>query len=315
MSAFDLKAGYHHIEVAAEQHSLLGFAYTDHSNKKRFFKFVVLPFGLATAGLIFTKVLGELMKTWRSKQIQAVCFLANGLQANQTKNVVAQHALIMKGSLLAAGWVPHKTKSQWSPVQVMDWLGFNIILIEGKIYCTHKKMAATKEIIQNILHSKITHIKHLAKLRGKIASMERSHSDLVHLMSRFTNLAIAEAPSWDCYIEILPALEKELKFWLTNIEKENGRDLFPPIAVGHIDCTLFSDASDSGCAAVLQAGPKNDKIIVNRIFSNEESLTSSTKRELLGVLDGITKFSEQLKHSNINWYTDAQNVARIVKRG
>ena len=226
MSAFDLKAGYHHIEVAREHQKLLRFGYTDDAGKERYFKFIVLPFGLATAGLIFTKVLREIMKVWRGQCIQAVCFLDDGLQANQTKKIVAQHALIMKGSLLAAGWIPHRTKSQWQPVQVLDWLGFTIDLIQGKIFCTTNRMDANKVIIRNIIKLKVTHIKYLAKLHGKIASMERSHSDIVHLMSRFMNLAIAEAPSWNCFIEILPALEKELHFWLQNIKKKKTAEIF-----------------------------------------------------------------------------------------
>ena len=57
LTSFDLKAGYHHIAVRQEQHDLLGFSYPDHHDNVRYFKFVVLPFGLSTAGLIFSKVL------------------------------------------------------------------------------------------------------------------------------------------------------------------------------------------------------------------------------------------------------------------
>ena len=65
LTAFDLKAGYHHIDVRHQQHELLGFSYPDHHGNKRFFKFIVLPFGLSTAGLVFSKVLRELLKFWR----------------------------------------------------------------------------------------------------------------------------------------------------------------------------------------------------------------------------------------------------------
>ena len=164
---------------------------------------MVLPFGLSTASLIFTKLIREIMKVWRDECIQAVCFLDDGLQANQTRDIVAQHAIIMKGTLLSAGWVPHRSKSQWIPVQILQWLGFVLDLIQGKIFCSKARIEETKLVIKNILKSKITHVKYLSKLRGKIASMERSDGDIEHLMSRFMNLAIAEAPSWNCYIQVL----------------------------------------------------------------------------------------------------------------
>ena len=51
------------------QRELLGFSYTDSKGNDRFFVFLVMPFGLSSAGLIFTKVLRELVKYWRSKLI------------------------------------------------------------------------------------------------------------------------------------------------------------------------------------------------------------------------------------------------------
>jgi hypothetical protein len=41
--------------------------------------FNVLCFGLATAGFIFSKVLGEIIKYWRSKSIRIIMYLDDGL--------------------------------------------------------------------------------------------------------------------------------------------------------------------------------------------------------------------------------------------
>ena len=98
VTIFDLKSGYHHVDVVKSQHEILGFSYDDHEGKRRFFKFVVLPFGLATAGLIFTKVLRELLKYWRCQKIQAAIFLDDGLQTNVSYETTRQHALQIKGS-------------------------------------------------------------------------------------------------------------------------------------------------------------------------------------------------------------------------
>ena len=59
MFSFDLKSGYHHIDIAKVHHKYLGFSWGD-----RFFVFIVLPFGLPTACYILTKILCPLMRYW-----------------------------------------------------------------------------------------------------------------------------------------------------------------------------------------------------------------------------------------------------------
>jgi hypothetical protein len=49
--SFDLKSGYHHIDIAEQHCKYLGFAW-----QQSFYVFTVLPFGLSTACYIFTKV-------------------------------------------------------------------------------------------------------------------------------------------------------------------------------------------------------------------------------------------------------------------
>ena len=73
MFTFDLKSGYHHIDICASQHKYLGFSW-EIEGKKQFYVFTVLPFGLATACYIFTKVLRPLVKFWRAKGMKVVIY-------------------------------------------------------------------------------------------------------------------------------------------------------------------------------------------------------------------------------------------------
>ena len=60
--SFDLKSGYHYVEIAEVHHKYLVFAWNDAS-----YVFTVLPFGLASACNIFTKLLWPLVRYWRKK--------------------------------------------------------------------------------------------------------------------------------------------------------------------------------------------------------------------------------------------------------
>ena len=145
--------------------------------------------------------------------------------------------------------------------------------------------------------------------------MERSQGDVVFMMCRFMNLSIAEAPSWTAKVVVTPPVKKELMFWKSHIRSNDGKSLFTSPASGSVKYTTYSDASDVACATVLTPCPEQKKLVVNRMFNPEEKATSSTERELLAVLHGLTQFRKILKGSSLNWYTDAQNVARIMRRG
>ena len=58
---FDLSEGHHHINIFPAHQTCLGF-----SVKGKYYCFTVLPFGLSIALYIFTKVLREMVKYWKS---------------------------------------------------------------------------------------------------------------------------------------------------------------------------------------------------------------------------------------------------------
>ena len=76
---FDLKSGYHHIEIFPAHRKFLTFAWDFGNGSSRYFQFCVLPFGLSSAPFIFTKMFKPLLKSWRSRGIPIAIFLDDGL--------------------------------------------------------------------------------------------------------------------------------------------------------------------------------------------------------------------------------------------
>ena len=56
MYKFDLKSGYHRIDICQPQQQFLGFHWALGGAKNRYFCFAVLPFGLSSALYLFTKI-------------------------------------------------------------------------------------------------------------------------------------------------------------------------------------------------------------------------------------------------------------------
>ena len=78
MFKFDLKSGYHHIDILQKHQAFLGFSWVVNGVRK-FFVLTVLPFGLSSAPYIFTKVGRVLVRYWRSYAVRITVYLDDGL--------------------------------------------------------------------------------------------------------------------------------------------------------------------------------------------------------------------------------------------
>ena len=73
LCTFDLTSGYHYVDIHPDSQSFLGFKW-----KERYYVFTVLPFGLATACYVFTKLLRGLVKLWRGEGIDDGIIMLEG---------------------------------------------------------------------------------------------------------------------------------------------------------------------------------------------------------------------------------------------
>ena len=59
MITFDLKSGYHHVDISRDCWPYLGYWWYGSGGRRQFFMFQVLPFSLSTACYVFTKCSGR----------------------------------------------------------------------------------------------------------------------------------------------------------------------------------------------------------------------------------------------------------------
>ena len=137
MFTFDLKSGYHHVDICPVQQTYLGFSWLRSSNKK-FYVFTVLPFGLATACYIFTKMLRPLVKFWRGKGMKVVVYLDDGIGAGGSLRSACETSDCVRDTLTRAGFVINCEKSHWSPANSVRWLGFMLDLGNGCVSTKRK---------------------------------------------------------------------------------------------------------------------------------------------------------------------------------
>ena len=119
---FDIKSGYHHIEIFESDEEFLGFSWVL-EGVTMYFKFTVLLFGLSVGPYIFSEVMRPLVRYRCSKAVSIVVYLDDGISAAQSFSKCEEHSLLVRSDLFKSGFVPNKCKCQWVPVQVICWLG------------------------------------------------------------------------------------------------------------------------------------------------------------------------------------------------
>ena len=131
---FDLKSGYHHVDIYEPHQKFLGCEW-----HAKFCQFTVLPFGLSTACYIFTKLMRALVKYWRSCGIRVVMFLDDGIGMDKGEMPAIQASNVVQKSLRRAGFLDHPEKCMWTPSTKISWLGFHIDLVDVRLQYQGKK--------------------------------------------------------------------------------------------------------------------------------------------------------------------------------
>ena len=126
MFSFDLKSAYHHIEINEAHRKFLGFQW-----QGTWFEFCVLPFGITSAGYIFTKLCRVVLEKWRSMGIKICMFLDDGLCVTNLQQAESA-ANMVRSDLLDAGFLLAHEKCIWRPTQNIIWLGIAINTLENK---------------------------------------------------------------------------------------------------------------------------------------------------------------------------------------
>ena len=299
------------MEIFPEHRKYLSFAWTFSSGRTRFFQFSVLPFGLSSAPYLFTKLLKPLVKKWRSEAKSIVVYLDDGLGAAADKNKAKIASLQVHADLLKSGFLPNETKCVWEPTQVITWLGAFLNTSTSEISASAKRITSLQEDLATLLAipSSCHPVRKLASVCGKTISLGPCVGNVSRLMSRNLFAVINTAPTWNSYVRLSSEALAELVFWKSNAASLNG---IPIWSVRHKPSKIvYSDASGSACGGFIEFEGK----MFHQNWSDFEKAQSSTFRELLAVSLSVKAFVESLRAQTVTWFTDNQNVVRIVNSG
>ena len=218
---FDLTSGYYHVELAAAFHTYVAFELDG-----RWYQFAVLPFGLAIAPYIFTRVTRELVQRWRDGSafgtggammihyIDDFIFFGSAV-GGSLSIFLAQQVQVLQ-DLESCGFLVNwkKTVGVGTLVQSIVFLGFGIDLVKRVFFCPETRWEAFVALVRSTLKAGKASIRVLARIAGKAISFGLALGPVARLFTREMYIRIAASPhSWD-FIEVCSEwVLSELTFW------------------------------------------------------------------------------------------------------
>ena len=249
MITFDIKSAYHHIEIAEVHRPYLGFSW-----KSRYYHFNVLPFGIASASYIFTKVCRVLIAKWRSEGHKIVMYLDDGILIESDINRIKQSSYTIKSDLENSGFILATEKCIWEPQQSIEWLGYVWNTKENTIRVTDSRIEITErqlhEIYEQVLTGKcLIPARYLASLLGKIISMQFVIQNFCSIVTRHMYICLESRNNWYQNIKISSNAFYEIKFWLNNLSALNHKVL----EIKKVKVNIVTDASDTGYGGFVES--------------------------------------------------------------
>ena len=253
-----------------------------------------LPFRIASARHIFTKVLRVVVAFWRSKGHRIAMFLDDGIGGAKHFDVAVRSNMFAREILLSLGFLLTNEKCKWEPVQQAVWLGHYIDMKEAKLYIMEERIKSLEIAIDSLIYQierdqyGIIHVKVLASVVGQIISLQHVQGKMVRLLTRQMYKCILSRASWRAPVFVTEEAKSELMFWRMNARGINDKGKSLDGKTFYQIC-IFADAS-SGYGGFIKAYESmsiSSSVTSDRIYDMSPEVDSVKPPEA-----GIERLSE-----------------------
>ena len=247
MTRMDLKDSYFAVPVHCQHRKYLRFR-----QKGQTYEFSCLPFGLAPAPQVSTKVLKPVVGFLRSMGIRYVIYIDNLLLMHQNRQELTGHIILALGLLEALGFLINYPKSQLEPSQIIDYLGFVIDSIKKELWLQEKLDQIRLDAWQMLKESMVS-ARELGQLIGRMSAATLA---IYPVPLHYRSLQVPKhkalaAAGYDGKITVSPEAKEDLFWWANNLRQWNGHTM---ARVGS-QVAVETDASRAGWGAFCQGEP------------------------------------------------------------
>ena len=243
--------------------------------------------------------------TLRSQGFINSYFLDDSILFGETKAICKTNILVTGETLEELGFILNIPKSVTEPTQVMLHLGNIIDTVKMIVYLPEEKKENIKDLCRGLINEHVSTIRRVAKVIGTmVASFQATTFGKLH----YRELEIQKIEAlqrckgdFDGIMTITPAMKKDLRYWIENIDLE-----IRYIQIKPADITIQTDSSLVGWACVY-----GDKIAQGR-WSDAESKLHINVLELKAILFAISTYKTEFKYQHVRILTDSTTAVNYI---
>ncbi len=243
LGKIDLKDAYFVVPIWQNHQQFLRFLW-----KGSLMEFACLPFGLASAPRVLTKLMKPVVALLRRSGIRLIIYLDDILFMNQTPTGLRRDISTALHLLENLGFVVNLPKSDLNPTQTLEFLGFLVNTQDMTLVLPQGKVTAIKHLCTQIMSLKEVTVRDIARLIGKLtASIQAIFPAPLHYrqLQSLKNKALQSKGTYDTLVSLNQACREELQWWLAHLDAWNGRAILTPPP----DLVIETDASKQGWGA------------------------------------------------------------------
>jgi hypothetical protein len=302
----DIKDAYLHVPIHPKYQKYLHLALLG-----KVYKFTVLPFGVATAPYVFTRIVGAMADVIHLRGVKFHHYLDDWLIVADSYQQARQAAEYVLKLAISLGWIPNWEKSILTPTQSLVHVGIQYDLVKGLAFPPRARLEKLEAASIPLLGKEGCSARQILSLIGLLASMEKQ---VPFGRCFLCPLQWGLALQWriardhlDQIVQMTPEMKVALRWWLDKSNTTKGIPLeqFVP------DLQLFTDAS------MMAWGAHMNEWQISRPWSLEDQKLHINVLELKAV-----KYAyEMLSHHygpGTKWLVFSDNttvVAHINKQG
>ena len=302
-ASIDLKDAYLHIPINKDFHRFLAFRYQGID-----YSFRALPFGLATAPRVFTRVTRAVVAHLRRNNIHLFAYLDDWLILGHSREQAIHDSQMVIQCLQDLGWIINWEKSAPVPAQVITYLGARLDFRSGQAFPTNERVSTLVSTLNDILLLKAPVARTWLRLLGLMASLVeilpmcrlRMRPIQFHVLRHFN-------PDKDPLIRKIPVTDELLPFLQWWSHPENllvGR----PFSLVKPHATITTDASNFGWGAVWRSNSAAGQ------WNDLEKLSHINVLELTAVFKAIKTWELQLRGHEVTIVSDNSTTVSYINR-
>ena len=259
---WDLASAYHHVSIFSKDRSLLGFSIPDLEGNILYYVFNALPFGIKTAGHIFTKFLKVVVSYLRANGNKVIMFLDDGIGGHTDLDLAYQSSQYTKQTLIDFGFLLAHEKCNWVPSRQVTWLGHMIDMEKNLLFISDERIKRLLAKLDSVLYQvrsdqyNVISVRVVASVTGQIISLQSVIGNKVRLRTRELFKCISARASWNAPVRVSETALSELEFWKANLNSLNKEG--KPLKEKEVCLyTIFADASAVGYGGYVECNWNN----------------------------------------------------------